>query len=96
MKHSVVPAGSRVRVTSYGPFRELQGTIKEVISIVDDWEDPVCFYLKALEGATMPMPIWFECHEVELIGFPAETLKPPNELTRDISLRLEHKENRCQ
>ena len=96
MKYSVVPVGSWVRVTSYGPFRELHGTIREVISIGNDWEDPVCFYLIALEGAAMPMPIWFECHEVELIGFPAETLKPPNELTRDRSLRLEHEEKRWQ
>jgi hypothetical protein len=43
MKHSVVPVGSRVRVTGYGPFRDLQGKIKEVISIGEDWEDPVCF-----------------------------------------------------
>jgi hypothetical protein len=70
MKYSIVPVGSWVRVTSYGPFRELHGAIREVISIFDDREDPVCFYLIALEGVTMPMPIWFECHEVELIGFP--------------------------
>ena len=47
MKHSIIPVGSRVRVTSYGPFRELHGTIQEVISIGNDWEDPVCFYLIA-------------------------------------------------
>ncbi len=57
MKHSVVPVGSRVRVTSYGPFWELQGTIKKVNSIGEDWEDPVCFYLIALEGATILTPI---------------------------------------
>jgi hypothetical protein len=68
-------------VTSYGPFRDLQGTIKEVISIGEDWEDPVCFYLIALERATISTPIWFEYHEVELIGFPSATLKPPIELT---------------
>jgi len=33
MKYSVVPVGSRVRVTSYGPFRDLQGTIQEVNSM---------------------------------------------------------------
>jgi hypothetical protein len=72
MKYSVVPVGSWVRVTSYGPFRELHGTIREVISIGNDWEDPVCFYLIALEGATISTPIWFENFEVELIGFPAD------------------------
>ena len=96
MKHSIIPVGSRVRVTSYGPFRELQGTIKEVNSIGDDWEDPVCFYLIALEGSTIPMPIWFEYHEVELIGFPAVTLKPPLELSRDRSIHMEHEEKRWQ
>lgn len=70
-------------MTSYGPFRELQGAIQEVISIGDDQEDPVCFYLIALVGATILTPIWLEYHEVELIGFPAEILKPPNELTGD-------------
>jgi hypothetical protein len=94
MKHSVIPVGSRVRVTSYSPFQELQGTIKEVNSIGDDWEDPVCFYLIALEGSTIPTPIWFEYHEVELIGFPAVTLKPPTEFTKDISIHLEPKEKR--
>jgi hypothetical protein len=83
MKHSVVPVGSRVRVTSYGPFRELQGTILEVIAIGDDWEDPVCFYLIALEGAMIPTPIWFEYHEVELIGFSAAALQRPTELISD-------------
>ena len=58
MKHSVVPVGSRVRMTSYGPFRDLQGTIKEVISIGEDWEDAI-----ALERATISTPIWFEYHE---------------------------------
>jgi hypothetical protein len=96
MKHSVLPVGSRVRVTSYGPFRELYGTIQEVNSIGDDREDPVCFYLIILEGSPILAPIWFEYHEVELIGSPAETLKPPNELTRDISLHLEHEEKRWQ
>ena len=85
MKHSVVPEGSRVRVTSYGPFRDLQGTIKEVISIGEDWENPVCFYLIALEGATISTPIWFACHEVELIGFPATMLQSPTELPGDES-----------
>ena len=96
MKHSIVPEGSRVRVTSYGPFRELQGTIKEVNSIGDEWEDPVCFYLIALERATILTPILFEYHEVELIGFPAATLKPALEPSRDRSIHMEHEEKRWQ
>jgi hypothetical protein len=77
-------------VTSYGPFRELHETIQEVNSIDDDWQDPVCFYLIALEGATILTPVWVEYDQLELIGFPAETMKPPNELTSDKSLGLSH------
>jgi hypothetical protein len=81
MKNRIVPVGKRVLVTSYGPFRGLKGTIQEVDSISDDLEAPVCFYLIALEGATIQTPIWFANHEVELIGFPATALHTPTELT---------------
>lgn len=79
MKNRDVRLGNQVRVTNYGPFRGLHGTIQEVDSISDGREDPVCFYLIALEGATIPTPIWFADHEVELIGFPADILQPPTE-----------------
>jgi hypothetical protein len=39
----------------------------------------------ALEGATISTPIWFEYHEVELIGFPATMLQSPTELPGDES-----------
>jgi hypothetical protein len=57
--------GSRIRVTSYGPFRGLKGTIKTVDTIIADFEEPFCFYLVALDGAYIQEPIWFEYHEVE-------------------------------
>jgi len=56
-----------VRVTSYGPFRRLRGTILKVDSIAADLDEPFCFYLVALEGAYIQEPIWFEYHEVEFI-----------------------------
>ena len=71
MMNAILQTGDRVRVTSYGPFRGLQGTIRRVDVISDDLEDPFCFYLIALEGSTLQAPIWFAWHEVECIGFPA-------------------------
>ncbi|HEX6552121.1 MAG TPA: hypothetical protein VF026_05110 [Ktedonobacteraceae bacterium] len=65
------PVGSRVRVTSYSPFRGLEGTIRMVDSIADGMEETFCFYLVALQGARISEPVWFEHHEVESIGFPA-------------------------
>ncbi len=57
--------GSRIRVTSYGPFGGLRGTIKTVDTIIADFEEPFCFYLVALDSVYIKQPIWFEYHEVE-------------------------------
>jgi hypothetical protein len=81
MRNSVVPIGSRVHVTSYGPFRGLRGMIRAVDVIADDLEEPFCFYLIALEGLTFLEPIWFTYDEVELIGFPAVALESQTEFT---------------
>ena len=80
MENRNILVGKWVCVTSYGPFRGLKGTIQEVVSISDDQEDPFCFYSIALEGVFFPTSIWFACHEVELIGFPATMLQSPTEL----------------
>jgi hypothetical protein len=66
-----------VRVTSYSPFRGLKGTILAVDRIEDDLEDPFCFYLVALQGASLGEPVWFEYHEVELIGSLASAMFDP-------------------
>jgi hypothetical protein len=71
MKNAILLAGNRVRVTSYGPFRGLQGIIQRVDVISDDLEDPFCFYSIALEDSVFRTPVWFAWHEVECIGFPA-------------------------
>ena len=67
MAYRVLTVGSRVRVTSYGPFREQWGTIREVHTIVADLEEPFCYYLIAFDGSQKKEPIWFDYSEVELI-----------------------------
>ena len=67
MTYHVLPTGSRVRVTSYGPFREQWGTVCDVHTIAADLEEPFCYYLVALDSGQMKEPIWFEYSEVELI-----------------------------
>ena len=67
MTHDVLPVGSRVRVSSYGPFREYWGTVRDVHTIGVDFDEPFCFYLVALDHGQVKEPIWFEFGEVELI-----------------------------
>jgi hypothetical protein len=72
MNHLVYAPGNQVCVTSYGPFRGLRGTVLAVDQIVDDLEEPFCFYLVALEGASLAGPVWFEYHEVESVGLDGD------------------------
>ena len=76
----VFPFGSRVRITSYSPFRGLKGTIRTVHTMAPapGEEEPFCFYQIALEGASIREPIWFEYDEVELIALPARVLQEQN------------------
>ena len=68
MNNQVLPAGSRVRVISYSPFRGLKGTIRKVDTIPGlEAGEAFCFYLVELEGTHIKEPIWFECDEVELV-----------------------------
>ena len=64
MQTTILPVGSPVDVVSYGPFRGLKGTIRQVDTIEALPDEPFCFYLVALEGAQIPEPVWFECEEV--------------------------------
>ena len=68
MENNVFSVGSRVYVTSYGPFRGLRGTIQVVNTLSDDIEKPFRFYLIALDGTYLPDSVWFEYDEVELIS----------------------------
>ena len=70
--YSIFQTGSRVLVTSYGPFRGLKGTIQTVDTIAADLDEPFCFYQITLEGTHIQEPIWFEWNEVELVA-PAPT-----------------------
>ena len=72
---NVFPAGSGVRIMSYGPFRGLRGTICSVHTIFSpEPQEPLCFYLVALEGAQLKEPVWFEYDELELICSPLVAL----------------------
>ena len=80
MGGNIFPVGSRVRVTSESPFRGLKGTIRRVQTIVPVHadEEPFCFYQIALEGSSIGEPIWFACHEVELVALPFSVLQARN------------------
>jgi hypothetical protein len=88
MKNAILLTGNRVRVTSYGPFRGLQGIIQRVDVISDDLADPFCFYLIDLEGTTLQTPVWFTWHEVECIGFPASVPNSRRQVARKESVQL--------
>ena len=75
MTYQLFSVGSRVRVTSYSPFRGLRGTIRTVDPISADLEEPFCFYLVALEGTFIQEPIWFEHNEVEIVAAPLVALE---------------------
>ena len=62
--------GNQVRVTSYGPFKGLKGTIQMVDTIIDDLEAVFGFYLVKLVGVPTREPIWLAYDEVEFIGVP--------------------------
>ena len=67
MRDHVFEAGSRVRVTSYCPFRGLRGTVQAVDTIAY-LAEMHCFYLIRLEGVQIKEPVWFEHQEVELVA----------------------------
>ena len=72
MNNQALPAGSRVRVIGYGPFRGLKGTVRKVDTIPGlGAGEAFCFYLVELEGTHIKEPIWFACDEVELVDCPS-------------------------
>ena len=79
MNYAVFPAGSRVRVVSYSPFRGLRGTIRTVDAIpYPDIDEPFCFYHIELEGLHLKEPIWFQHDEVEITSFDEEKVSSNN------------------
>jgi hypothetical protein len=77
MQFALLAVGSRVYVTSYGPFRGLRGTITTVNTISDGLEELFCFYQVVLEGASLKEPIWLEYEEVEVVAAASGTPLPP-------------------
>lgn len=57
--------GKRVRVTHYGPFRGLKGTIQCVSAPDHEGTELFCFYLIALDAFRNPM--CFEHSDVEFL-----------------------------
>ena len=74
-EQNIYPTGSPVQVTSYSPFRGLNGTIQAVDTISGDLEEPFCFYLVALEGTQLKEPMWFAYDEVESHTSPLVALE---------------------
>jgi hypothetical protein len=64
---NIYQPGSQVQVTSYSPFRGLNGTIQVV--------DNICFYQIVLEGTQIKESIWFEQDEVALVTDPLVALE---------------------
>lgn len=65
MHHEHLSPGKRIIVTHYGPFRGLRGSFVQVYTMNDKEEEPLCFYLIALD--TQREPIWFELAEIEAL-----------------------------
>jgi hypothetical protein len=70
MSSSILPIGTLIVVLNYSPFRGLKGTVLASDLLADEPDEPLGFYLVALEGTAVPEPIWFECDEVEPVGYP--------------------------
>jgi hypothetical protein len=74
LEEDVFPLGSRVRVAHDSPFRGRKGTILAIHMIATPGEPTFCFYLVALDGTQLQEPLWFEYHEVELVGLSCEQI----------------------
>jgi len=72
LAEEVYPIGSRVRVAHDSPFRGRKGTILAIHMIAAPGEPTLCFYLVALDGTHLRIPLWFEYHEVVLVGTSCE------------------------
>ena len=74
MEEYVIPIGSLVRVANNSPLRGLKGTIIAINMIATPGEPTFCFYKIALDGTQLQEPLWFEYHEVELVGLSCEQI----------------------
>ncbi len=67
MKQNVMQAGNRVYISGYTPFRGLTGTI-QVVDMMSEIDDNMCFYLVKLERSFVREAVWFLDDEVESIS----------------------------
>ena len=67
MQPNVLPRGTLVYISSYGPLRGLRGTIQGVDIFEDELKGTFCFYLVALQGEASAEPMWFESEEVGVV-----------------------------
>jgi hypothetical protein len=74
LDEEVYPIGSRVRVANESPLKGRKGTILGIHMIATPGEPTFCFYLVALDGTQLQEPLWFENHEVELVGLSCEQI----------------------
>ena len=72
LDEEVYPIGSRVCVANNSRLRGLKGTILAIHKIAVPGEPTLCFYLVDLDGAHLRLPLWFENHEVVLVGTSCE------------------------
>ncbi len=77
MKSALFKVGSRVRVSSYCPFRGLAGTVQIVDATSCDQlpgAESYCFYLVDLEGAFLKEPVWFEDEDIESVSIDEDDM----------------------
>ena len=72
LEGDIFPIGSRIRVANDSPFRGRKGTILAIHMIATPGEPTFCFYLVALDGARLGVPLWFEYYQVKLVGTTCE------------------------
>ena len=72
LEEDVFPIGSRARVAHNSLFRERKGIILAIHMIAAPGEPTLCFYLVALDGTYLRIPLWFEYYEIELVGTTCE------------------------
>jgi hypothetical protein len=72
LEEDVLPIGSRVCVANEGSYRGCKGTIVAIHMIATPGKPTSCSYLVVLDGANLREPLWFESHEVALVGTTCE------------------------
>ena len=82
MESNVLPVGSLVYVTCYGPYWGLRGIIRavDVITLVDTQES-LSFYLVALQEGQIEEPLWLVHDDVAVVE--GDSVAPGHARRRD-------------